>query len=320
MIRKNKDSKFVIYQVLYIFVVAVLAIKGADLDLGEVISKREAVTSSVRDSLITVIDSLNRLGLKFDLKIDTTSAEENIKLKEKIRELNLNMASLNKQIRELPPPETIKEEVIPVKEEPVVEETTSPLSESQIFIRNTWNMAKNTGRTNVTILDPKTRKTLASIKPGQQIKFDIGSQEQVIMKYGSREEMIEVKPNKPPELKIESASSKMNASDVYVQELQRTTIFRVTVIDERPEQIDVTYNGPISVTGPVKDSKGNLIYNVSLRIANTEQRFDDWMDKFNPLKERDGRYKVNFFFIAADKKTKDRVQVGDSFYFTDFAR
>jgi|GEM_PF-540587 len=320
MIRKNKDSKFVIYQVLYIFVVAVLAIKGADLDLGEVISKKEAVTSDVRDSLLTVIDSLNALGLKFNLTIDTTSTEENIKLKEKIRQLNQSMVSLSEKLEEIPPPE--KTEVIPgKKEEPAVEpEISAPLSESQIFIQNTWNMAKNNSTVGVSILDPSTRQVLTSIKPGQQTRFDIGSQKQVILKYGNKEEIIDVIANKPPEIKIESASSKMNASDIYVQELQRTSIFRVTVMDERPEQIEVSYNGPVSVSGPVKDSKGNLVYNVSLKIATNEQRFDEWMERTNPLRERDGRYKINFFFIAVDKKTKDRVQVGDSFYFTDFAR
>lgn len=317
MIRKNKDSKFVIYQVLYIFVVAVLAIKGADLDLGEVISKKEAVNTSVRDSLLTVIDSLNALGLKFDLEIDTTSAKENVELKEKIRQLNVSMASLNEKIREIPPPEVKPE---PVKEDETEPDIPSPFTESQIFIQNTWNLAKNNSNVNVSVLDPLSGKVLASIKPGQQSRFDIGALDKVTLKYGNKEENVDVIPNKPPELKIESASSKMNASDIYVQELQRTTGFRVIVTDERPDQIDVTYNGPISVTGPVKDSKGNLVYNVTLKIAGTEQRFDEWMEKFNPLRERDGRYKVNFFFIAVDKRTKDRVQVGDSFYFTDFSR
>ncbi len=38
------------------------------------------------------------------------------------------------------------------------------------------------------------------------------------------------------------------------------------------------------------------------------------------LKDNDGRYKVNFFFNVADLISKDRIQVGDSFYFTDFSR
>ena len=320
MTRKNRDSKFVIYQVLYIFVITVLAIKGADLDLGEVISKKEAVQTSVRDSLVTVIDSLNALGLKFDLKVDTNAVVENIELKKKIARLNESMVSLSKKVKAIPKIEE-KPKVEPIKEEPKEDKlVSSPLSESQLFISNTWNIAKNNSNIPVQIIDPETKKILTTVAAGEQKKFDLDNQKEVIVKYGSREERIAVQPNKPPEIKIESVSSKMNSSDIYVQDLQKTTVFRVVVSDERLDQITVTHNGPISVTGPFKDSKGNGIYNVSLNLAPNEQLFDDWMDKYNPLRESDGRYKVNFFFIAQDKRTKDRVQVGDSFYFTDFAR
>ena len=63
-----------------------------------------------------------------------------------------------------------------------------------------------------------------------------------------------------------------------------------------------------------------MVYNVSLKIASNETRYDDWIDKNENLREADGRYKANFFFIVVDERTKDRVQVGDSFFFTDFAK
>ena len=69
MINKNNDSKFIIYQVLYIFVITVLALKGAELDLSRVVSKENVVDVSVRDSLNILIDSLYAQGLKFDIKL-----------------------------------------------------------------------------------------------------------------------------------------------------------------------------------------------------------------------------------------------------------
>jgi hypothetical protein len=51
-----------------------------------------------------------------------------------------------------------------------------------------------------------------------------------------------------------------------------------------------------------------------------ENQYDDWVDKNEQLRESDGRYKANFFFTVVDERTKDRVQVGDSFFFTDFAK
>jgi hypothetical protein len=63
-----------------------------------------------------------------------------------------------------------------------------------------------------------------------------------------------------------------------------------------------------------------MVYNVSLKIAANENQYDDWTDKNEGLRESDGRYKANFFFTVVDDRTKDRVQVGDSFFFTDFAK
>jgi hypothetical protein len=316
MINKNRDSKFVIYQVLYIFVITVLALKGADLDLRRVALEEETVDKKVRDSLVTLIDSLYALGLKFDIKIDENLPVENIELKKKLASLNQRLQEVQTKLQELPPP---KEE-----EKPIVEEQTlmpMPISSKQTFIQYTWNVASNTGSVPVEIYDPRDRsKPIVVIPAGQEKKFDLTDQTEVIVKFGSQEDRIKVIPNKPPEIKIEKVTTKMNARDIYVQELQRITVFKVTVIDNRPDQLKITWNGPISVSGPVKDSNGNLIYNVSLKIASTSSAFDDWLDKNGNLRESDGRYKVNFFFTAVDERTKDRVQVGDSFFFTDFSK
>lgn len=314
---RERDSKFVIYQVLYIFVITVLAMKGASLDLGEVISKKDVVRTSVRDSLLAVIDSLSKLGVKFNLSVE--SEAENIELKRKISSLNTTMASLSQQMDQTPLeilpdlPEIKKEE--PEKENLI----NSPLSESQLFIQNTWNIASNKSNATVQIIDPANGEMLASVAPNEQKKFNLGPQNEVLVKYGKQQDRIKVQPNKPPEIRIDKVSSKMNTSESYVTDLQRTTIFKVTISDERPDQITITYNGPINVSGPVKDSRGNIIYNVALKIASTEQQYDQWMDRMNPLKDNTGKYKVNFFFIAQDKITKDRVQVGDSFLFSDFS-
>ncbi len=112
----------------------------------------------------------------------------------------------------------------------------------------------------------------------------------------------------------------MNAQDIYVQELQRITVYNVSIKDERPDQLKVSYSGPISVSGPHKDYKGNPVYYVSLKIASSANRFEEWLDRNATLREPDGRYKVNFFFTIVDEKSKDRIQVGDSFFFTDFSK
>jgi len=314
MVKRERDSKFVIYQVLYIFVITVLALKGADLDLRRVALEDETVQVSVRDSLMSVLDSLYSLGIDFSIKIDPNVVVENEEMKKQIAEMNRKLEA----VKDFVPPPKEKPKELPKEEQTKLQ---LPISLKQTFIQNTWNTAKNSGTVPTNLYDPRDRsKPIVVIPPGQEVKFDLTDQTEVIVAFGSQEERVKVIPNKPPEIKIERVTTKMNAQDIYVQELQRITAFTVTILDSRPEQLKVSYSGPISVTGPQKDSNGNMVYNVSLRIAANENQYDDWVDKNETLRESDGRYKANFFFIVVDERTKDRVQVGDSFFFTDFAK
>ncbi|HMU42588.1 MAG TPA: hypothetical protein PKA80_04755 [Ignavibacteriaceae bacterium] len=316
MIKKSRDSKFIIYQVLYIFVITVLALKGADLDLRRVALEEDTVDKRIRDSLVTLLDSLAKQNIKFSIQIDPNVVVENEALRQKLVALNQQVEKFNEQVLETPPP--------PIEEEKPVEEqklTQLPIGLKQTFIQHTWNVAKNTGDVETKIYDPRNMSNpIVVIPPGQEKRFDLTDQTELIAKFGSQEERMKVVANRPPDVKIERVTTKMNGSDIYVQDLQRITVFTVTIIDERPEQLKVSNSGPISVSGPQKNSKGDLVYNVSLKIASTENKFDDWLDKFGNLREPDGRYKVNFFFTVVDEKSKDRVQVGDSFYFTDFSK
>jgi len=314
MIRRERDSKFVIYQVLYIFVITVLALKGADLDLRRVALEDETVQVSVRDSLMAVLDSLYALGIDFSIKIDPNVLVENEDMRKQLAEMNRKLDA----VKDYVPPS--KEEEIPEEEIKEQLKMQLPISLKQTFIQHTWNTAKNSGTVPTTILDPRDRKQLVVIPPGQEKKFDLTDQDEVIVAFGSQEERVKVIPNKPAEIKIERVTTKMNSRTIYVQELQRITAFTVTIIDNRPEQLKITYNGPISVNGPQTDANGNMVYNVSLKLAANENQFDDWTDKNEQLRESDGRYKANFFFTVVDERTKDRVQVGDSFFFTDFAK
>ena len=311
MINRNRDSKFVIYQVLYIFIITILAMKGAELDLRRVALEEETVDISVKDSLAAILDSIYALGIDFSIRIDPKVLDENEEMKERLAELNRKL-------------EAVKDYVPPSEEEEIIDEQMklqSPISLKQTFIQNTWNIAKNSGTVPTMVIDPANPNVpIVTIQPGEEKRFDLQDQTEVIIKFGSQEERIKVIPNRPPEVDIELVTTKMSHSDIYVKELQRITAFTVKIIDSRPEQLKVTYSGPISVIGPQKDSKGNLVYNVSLRLASTETKYDDWLEINGDLQEADGRYKANFFFIVVDERTKDRVQVGDSFFFSDFSK
>ncbi len=316
MVRRSRDSKFVIYQVLYIFVITVLALKGAELNLGEVVRKDKVVDKSIRDSLIAIVDSLSAQGLKFNIEIDTNVVTENLELKKKLTKLSKKIASLNHKIEEIPLPEK------PEPEKPVEDKTLRfPFVKSLTFLKYATNTAENRGDFPVEIYSPENPENpLVVVPPKSSKEFEVGGEDELIVKFGNQKAKVPVKENLPPEITIKKVTTKMDKSDIYVKDLQRTTCFTVTISDERLEQIKVKYSGPISVSKPYKDKKGNLVYNVSLKLANTESRFDDWLERNENLEEPDGRYKVNFFFVAYDTKSKQKVQVGDSFYFTDFAK
>ena len=320
MVGKNRDTKFIIYQVLYIFVITVLALKGANLDLSRVVKKDSVVSKSVRDSLVAFIDTLYKKGVNFNIKVDENATVENVELKEKLAHMNERVAVLTKEIRETPP---VPEAPLPVKEE-LKEQTKilqSPLAISQTFIQNTWNKAKNTGNIPTYIYDSRNMSMpIVVVPPGQEKLFDLTDQKEIVVKFGSQEQRVIVNPRRPTEIKITRATTKMDASDIYVTELQRITGFTVTIIDERFDQLKVSYSGPISVSGPSKDSKGNMVYQVSLNIASNEQKFNDWTDRNRDLRTSDGKYKANFFFTTVDQRTKNRVQIGDVFYFTDYSK
>ena len=314
MIRRSRDAKFIIYQVLYIFVITVLALKGAEINLGEVVKKENVVQKSVRDSLINVVDSLSKLGLKFNIEVDPNVITENKILKDKLTNLNTQVASLTSKISIMPKPDK-KENIQKTKTN-----IPSPFSTSKSFLQFASNTGENQSNISVEIRDPKSNSLIVTIPPNGSKAFELTDQSEVLLQYGGQEEIVKVKNNLPPEIMIEKVTTKMDKSNIYVNDLQRSTCFNVRVSDERLDQIKINYSGPISVAKPRKDKKGDLIYIVSLNLVGNEDKFYDWIDKNNMEEDREGRYKVNFFFSAYDKKSKQKVEVGDSFFFTDFSK
>ncbi len=314
MVRRNRDAKFIIYQVLYIFVITVLALKGAEINLGEVVEKDNVVEKSVRDSLVNVVDSLSLLGLKFNIELDTSVIVENLILKNKLKKLNSQVASLSNKIKKSPIAEEKGETKIKKSAE------ISPFSKNITFLQFAINTVENKSNEFVSIIDPLGNIEIAKIPPKNKGSFELQSQNSLLIKYGDYNDRIKVTENRPPEIFIEKVTTQMDKPYIYVKELQRTTCFNVYVTDERLEQLKISYSGPISVSGPKKDNKGNLVYKVSLNLAANEDQFEKWVDRNEFSQDSEDRYKTNFFFKAYDTRSNQKVEVGESFYFTDFSK
>jgi hypothetical protein len=232
-----------------------------------------------------------------------------------LNKLNNQVASLSQKVKETPLPEPI----VP-KENKVVESVPSPFAKSMEFLQYSTNIAENKGDYTVTLIDSKNNSELVRVEPKSKREFELTNQNEVIIKFANQTDRIKVKNNLPPEVDIKKVTNKMDKGDIYVKELQRTTCYTVEIKDEKIDQIKVTYSGPISVSAPQKDKKGNMIYNISLSLANTEDKFNDWADRNEQLMDSEGRYKANFFFTAFDTKSKQKTEVGEAFYFTEFSK
>jgi hypothetical protein len=313
MVRRNRDAKFIIYQVLYIFVITVLALKGAEINLGEVVDKERVVEKGVRDSLIEIVDSLTDLGINFNIEIDTAIVEENQILRERLTELNSQVAVLTKRVIKTP------REKPEQKRSSKTSNLRSPFSKDIAFLQYATNLAENKSNENVTILDPETNLQIVELSPWEKKEFELKNQNLVVINYGDRTDEVKVIKNNPPEILIEKVTTKMDRNEIFVKDLQRTTCFKIYIKDERPEQIKISHSGPINVNGPLKDNKGNIVYTVSLNLAANEDRFERWADDNEHLLDSDDRYKINFFFKAFDMKSKHNIEVGESFYFTEFS-
>ena len=202
MKKKNRDVKFIIYQVLYILVLTILAMKGADLNLKEVVRKDTTVDKSVRDSLMILLDSLYAQNQDFKILITPNVKEENKVLKSRLTSLTTRIKELNKRIINRPKVKQKK------KEQTIAQ---SPIAVTQTFIQYTWNLAKNTGSIPASIYDPKNlNKPIVKIPAGSQKKFNLTDQKEVILKFGSQSTIIKVVKNQPPKVLIKIVTNKMN--------------------------------------------------------------------------------------------------------------
>ena len=271
MSKHNRDVKFIIYQVLYIFVIVVLTMKGADLNLTKVMTEEEAVKKTYADSLKKYIDSMLALGLVPKLELDSLRNIADLKLfipptiQPQVTGVFVQPGNVQitqedyqklteKQKQELQiPPEQLQTE----NKENIVLPTVQ-------LVQFTKNSIKNNGSIEMQIIADGSQ--IASIPPGQTGTFQLMGQKSVTYKQGSQSRTISTKENAKPEVTITSYQA--GGEEASLRQLQSVIGFRVSIKDDYPQY-------KVTISGPVKfEDKGNGVYDIKLVWASSKSEFD----------------------------------------------
>ena len=301
--KEKKDVKFIIYQMLYVFVICVIALKGANLDLEEVISKENVVEREYADSLKSFLDSILALGLVPEITFDTTRKFENVDdLKKQLSELRLQVSVMKPSTFVAP---TLRPDDPEIEKEDPEEDLQNiePLK-VQTLTQYTENSITNRGSESMTIVG-SDGSTLANIPPGGSRSFVLGGQTSVTYKKGNQSKTVTTKKNQAPKISLQSLAP--SGEDVSVRKIQSTTGYRVTISDDFPGQLDVNFSGPVSVK-----QSGPLTYDVTLNFLGSKGAFDRYTES------RDEPYTVGFRVTIKDRIAGHSLQRSGIFTFGEW--
>ena len=299
--RKKGDVKFIIYQALYIFVVCVVAIKGASLDLTQVVNddgKPKVVLTP--DSLEKLMEIIRR-SIIVDTNLYVIIAKADLeKMDDKIKQLVINNPQLtvtsqplnvNTQLEQIKP----KEEKEKPKDEPsqMQEIRIGNISLTQ-FTQNSLNNPYDVSMeiVGITTIPPKSTKT-----------FTTGGENSVVIKVGSSTKTVELKPNQKPKIGFQRIASM--GEDTRVTSLQSSVCYRVT-IEDVPGQLDVKFTGPCTVK-----QQGNT-YDVTMNAFSSKAAFDNFTEN------KSSPYSTGFTVTVTDKIAGHKIAGQQSFIFGEW--
>jgi hypothetical protein len=303
--KKSRDVKFVIYQVLYIFVICVIALKGADINLEEVISKENVVEKTFADSLKKYIDSLLALGLVPEIKIDTTRKFLNIEeLQQQLTVMRTQLAVIQTnpdfkppELRQEREPEK-KDEKLEIKEEDIVPLQVSALTQY------TQNTVSNRGNVSLEIIGDDGG-TIVSVPAGGSRSFTLGGQRSVTYRQGSQSKTVSTKDNSKPKLSLQRLVPV--GPEASLRNMQSQVGYRVTLSDDYPGQLEVKITGPVTVKQASSDT-----YDVTLNFLQSKSAFDRYTENKEPP------FTVTFQVIVKDKVAPHNIQQSGVYQFGEW--
>jgi len=286
----ERDVKFVIYQVLYIFVVCVIALKGANLDLSEVIAKENVVKKQYADSLKAYIDSLLALGLVPKIEFDTNVKIEDLAaLQEKLRVMQSQLQVVQTSPTFVRPDITmpeIKEEKKPEEEIKVDEQKIQ--ANVQIGGSYTQYLSYSVKNPyNGTLVISADGRTLATIPQGGSASFTLSGESSITFRVGESSDTKSINKKPPPEITMTRLAP--SGEEVSLRTIQSQVGYRVSIRDLAPDQLKVNISGPVRVT-----QSGAGVYDITLAFLSSKSAFDNYTEG------KDEPYSVGFNVTVVD--------------------
>jgi hypothetical protein len=302
--KRSKDVKFIIYQSLYIFVVCVVAIKGANLNLTQVIEDDGTPKPQI------TMDSLEKLYevIKLSVIVDTTRfvvvPKELLKENERLQQIVQNMPQidLNSYMPKVDMSQYIK--VTPEQKKLLEEKKIEPSEMQEIRIGNIKMTQYTLNTLNNPYDVPLEVVGITTIPPKSTKTFETGGQSSVVIRVGSSSKTVELSPNQKPKINFQRIATM--GEDTRVTELQRSVCYRVTIDDDFPGQLDVKFTGPITV------KQQGTTYDVTLNAFSSKAAFDNFTDN------KDSPYSLGFTVTVTDKIAGHKITGQNSFYFGEW--
>ncbi|MBI5403257.1 MAG: hypothetical protein HY959_07630 [Ignavibacteriae bacterium] len=282
--KTGRDIKFVIYQVLYIFVVCVIALKGADINLEEVLNKENAVPKDVADAIKHKLDSLLALGLVPKMEWDSTK----IYSKDDVDKL---LAGLVPKTEENKNTGLIIEKQKD-KEPDVNTNYTPPKSDKMATVQGVeftqFTRPKLTNPYNENLEVFGDGKLLATIPPKGSSVINVNGESSFKFKVGNAEDVKSTKEKQSPKIDIQKFTT--DGPNASLRKVQGGVGYRVTIISNYTGDLSVNINGPVKI-----DKVSSNQYDVTLVLLSSENAFNSW------IKGKTEPYRTSFNVTVKDK-------------------
>jgi hypothetical protein len=298
--KRERDIKFIIYQSLYIFVVCVIAIKGANLDLVQVVEDDGTPKVIMTQQQMDSIQELLKKAIIVDTTIFVVVPKELLKENKQLQQIVQNMPKIDLSLYTLKTDIKVQPEI---EEKKIEEKDPGEMQEIRIgnivlhqYTQNTLNNPYDT---------PLEVVGIATIPAKSTKTFETGGQSSVVIRVGNTSKTVELRPNDKPKINISRIASM--GEETRVTTLQSTTCFRVVISDDFPGQLDVKFSGPITVK-----NAGQNTFDITMNAFGSKSAFDNFTEN------KDSPYSTGFTVTVSDKIAGHKITGQNSFIFGEW--